>query len=205
MTSLGEDVNADSDKYLLVDAATSLIQILYISDKKVVSYKSEVGNSVDLVTVLVKGLIEENSLTIDDFSGMLFCSGPGSSMGLRVALTSINVWKIFSKRKLDILEYCSLEMCMNLNPQFDTIVSYGDMGSAVIMRRSSKTVMIDENFDKKNYQNVALLNTRHVISKNFQDIELAKYDIASANFPILSICRPANGSLKEFATDNTRL
>ena len=99
MTSLGEDVNADSDKYLLVDAATSLIQILYISDKKVVSYKSEVGNSVDLVTVLVKGLIEENSLTIDDFSGMVFCSGPGSSMGLRVALTSINVWKIFSKGK----------------------------------------------------------------------------------------------------------
>lgn len=205
MTSLGEDVNADSDKYLLVDAATSLIQVLYISDKKVVSYKSEVGNSVDLVTVLVKGLIEENSLTIDDFSGMVFCSGPGSSMGLRVALTSINVWKIFSKRKLDILEYCSLEMCMNLNPRFDTIVSYGDMGSAVIMRRSSKTVMMDENFDKKNYQNVALLNTRHVIPKNFQDIELAKYDIASANFPILSICRPSNGSLKEFATANTRL
>ena len=205
MTSLGEDVNADRDKYLLVDAATSLIQALYISDKKVVSYKSEVGNSVDLVTVLVKGLIEESSLMIDDFSGMLFCSGPGSSMGLRVALTSINVWKIFSKRKLDILEYCSLEMCMNLNPQFDTIVSYGDMGSAVIMRRSSKTVMMDENFDKKNYQNVALLNTRHVIPKNFQDIELAKYDIASANFPILSICRTSNGSLKEFATDNIRL
>ena len=73
------------------------------------------------------------------------------------------------------------------------------------MRRSSKTVMMDENFDKKNYQNVALLNTRHVIPKNFQDIELAKYDIASANFPILSICRPSNGSLKEFATANTRL
>ena len=205
MTSLGEDVNADSDKYLLVDAATSLIQILYISDKKVVSYKSEVGNSVDLGGGRIIKKIKENSLTIDDFSGMVFCSGPGSSMGLRVALTSINVWKIFSKRKLDILEYCSLEMCMNLNPRFDTIVSYGDMGSAVIMRRSSKTVMIDENFDKKNYQNVALLNTRHVISKNFQDIELAKYDIASANFPILSICRPSNGSLKEFATANTRL
>ena len=205
MTSLGDGVSAENGRYLLIDAATSLIQALYISDKKVVSYKSEVGNSVDLVTVLVKGLIEENSLTIDDFSGMVFCSGPGSSMGLRVALTSINVWKIFSKGKLDILEYCSLEMCMNLNPQFDTIVSYGDMGSAVIMRRSSKTVMMDENFDKKNYQNVALLNTRHVIPKNFQDIELAKYDIASANFPILSICRPSNGSLKEFATANTRL
>ena len=205
MTSLGDGVSAENGRYLLIDAATSLIQALYISDKKVVSYRSEIGNSVDLVTVLVKGLIEENSLTIDDFSGMVFCSGPGSSMGLRVALTSINVWKIFSKRKLDILEYCSLEMCMNLNPQFDTIVSYGDMGSAVIMRRSSKTVMIDENFDKKNYQNVALLNTRHVIPKNLQDIELAKYDISAANFPILSICRPANGSLKEFATANTRL
>jgi hypothetical protein len=65
--------------------------------------------------------------------------------------------------------------------------------------------MINKNSKKKNYQNVALLNTRHVIPKNFQDIELAKYDIASANFPILSICRPANGSLKGFATDNTRL
>ena len=205
MTSLGDGVSAENGRYLLIDAATSLIQALYISDKKVVSYRSEIGNSVDLVSALVKGLLEENSLTIDDFSGMVFCSGPGSSMGLRVALTSINVWKIFSKRKLDMLEYCSLEMCMNLNPQFDTIVSYGDMGSAVIMRRSSKTVMIDENFDKKNYQNVALLNTRHVIPKNFQDIELAKYDIASANFPISSICRPSNGSLKEFATANTRL
>ena len=192
-------------RFIIADIPGAEVRRLYPGDDNYILAEDEcdVHPCIGCMKCWIRDLPE--CVIRDDFSGMVFCSGPGSSMGLRVALTSINVWKIFSKRKLDILEYCSLEMCMNLNPRFDTIVSYGDMGSAVIMRRSSKTVMIDENFDKKNYQNVALLNTRHVISKNFQDIELAKYDIASANFPILSICRPANGSLKEFATTNTRL
>lgn len=59
---------------------------------------------------MVRSLLTENRLHFDDLKAFLFCDGPGSILGLRIAASAISGWQRLVRHPLPILHYHSLEL-----------------------------------------------------------------------------------------------
>ncbi|MDR1528490.1 MAG: hypothetical protein LBS22_02810 [Puniceicoccales bacterium] len=189
-------------RYLLIDSATQTTQVIIIDDKTVLDGKAYGGNAVDVVTVALEELFLKTNCGLDDFNGIIYCGGPGSSLGLRVALASINTWVIFGKRNFKLMMYDALDMGMYLNQDAKMICTYGLGDNLIVKTRDSRAVKISTIGGLDFSDDILFLDTRRMRCEKYQKFLPANYDISTANFDILSLCEAANGELKNYGDGN---
>jgi hypothetical protein len=131
---------------------------------------------------------------------MIYCSGPGSALGLRAVSISLKTLTIFGKKTFELFEYDSLNMGLSLNPDFGSIYTYATNGNLLLRVRGEENNIIPASDDIPRDKSI-FLDTRHVRNVKYVDFVAANYDIGSANFDILSICQPASGDLRNYGND----
>jgi hypothetical protein len=186
------------ERYLLIDAATPLVQVVVLGDGEVLASESSVGNASFAIFPSMKKLLSANDLSMDDFDGMAYCRGPGSALGLRVALIAIKTWMVFSPKIFRLWDYCSLDMCLALNPRIDRVCAGGTGGTLVVKTRQREGVEIIESGKIPSGSPMFFLNTKRTIGEEYQSFDAANNDIAEATFDILSICNPSSGTLEDY-------
>ncbi|MDR2776965.1 MAG: hypothetical protein LBB17_02890 [Puniceicoccales bacterium] len=193
-----------SHPYLLIDSATPMTQVVILDDKTVLASKTFLGNAADGITVALGELLLKTNHVLDDFDGIVYCSGPGSALGLRIALASINTWVIFGNRNYKLLTYDALSMGICLNQGARMICTHGLGDNLIVKTRDGGTVRVST-IDELDFSNdILFLDTRHMRCEKYQKFLPANYDISTANFNILSICEIANGELKNYGDGNYR-
>lgn len=190
------------EQCLLIDAATPLIQVAHVVDGKISMVHSRIGHCVDVLFNLVRDVMNDCGLSLDDIDGMIYCSGPGSTMGLRTALMSISTWEIFNSKKLQIFSYCSLDMCRLLYPNAKTFITCGTGNSVVKLDVGSQSPVVITIDDLQNESDIKFLNTRHVISAKFTGFDQVIYDLNNVSCDIHRICHPSDGTIHDFGDNN---
>jgi hypothetical protein len=190
-------------RYLLIDSATPLIQVAVIEDGNITAAKSSLGNAIDLVPAFVQVLQSGTGLIFDNFDGMIYCSGPGSALGLRIALVSIKTWRIFSEQSFELMEYNSLDMSLCLNPEIKSICTHGVGDDLIVKTRGNSDikVLVEGEVDFGN--DVLFLDTRRVRSDKYKNFGAANYTIGDIDGGILSICKISDGELKNYGDSST--
>jgi hypothetical protein len=188
--------------YLLIDSATPTTQVVIVDGKTVLASEVYSGNAVDGITVALGELLLKTHRALGDFDGMIYCGGPGSTLGLRIALASINTWVIFGNSDYKLLTYDALDMGICLNQDARMICTYGLGDSLIIKTRDSGVINIStiEEFDFSD--GILFLDTRRMRSEKYQKFPPANYDISTADFDILSNCEIADGELKNYGDGN---
>ncbi|MDR1432720.1 MAG: hypothetical protein LBI61_00015 [Puniceicoccales bacterium] len=181
-----------------MDAATPLIQVVAICDGTILCARSCVGNAATAISPLVSELLAATGYAFGDFAAMAFCSGPGSALGLRAALISIKTWLIFGKNPCQLLEYCSLDMCLGLNQNADCACAHG-VGDSLIAKPRGSGVEVLSAGEGALHGAAVFLETRRTAGKD-SGYAVANYAIGGANFDPLSICRPSNGELGDYGS-----
>jgi hypothetical protein len=189
-------------RYLLIDSATPTIQVILMDGKTVLASKVYAGNAVDGITVALEELLLKTHRVLDDFDGMIYCGGPGSSLGLRIALASINTWVIFGNRDFKLMTYDALDMGICLNRGARMICTYGVGDNLIVRARDSRPIKISTIDELDFADDILFLDTRRVRCEKYQKFLPASYDIATANFDILSLCEVADGELKNYGDGN---
>ncbi|MDR2432483.1 MAG: hypothetical protein LBD34_01895 [Puniceicoccales bacterium] len=188
--------------YLLIDSATPTTQVILMDDKTVLASEVYSGNSVDGVTVALGEILLKTHHMLDDFDGMIYCGGPGSSLGLRIALASINTWVIFGNRNFKLMTYDALDMGICLNQGARMICTYGVGDSLIVKAKDSGTIKISTIDELDFGDGILFLDTRPMRCEKYKKFPPANYDIATASFDILSLCEVANGELKNYGDGN---
>ncbi|MDR0693107.1 MAG: hypothetical protein LBF49_00845 [Puniceicoccales bacterium] len=189
-------------RYLLIDSATPTIQVILVDGETILASKAYGGNAVDGITVALEELLLKTHRVLDDFDGMIYCGGPGSSLGLRIALASINTWMIFGNRDFKLMTYDALDMGIRLNQGAPMVCTYGVGDNLIVRARDGRTIKISTIDGLDFGDGILFLDTRRVRCEKYQKFPPASYDIATANFDILSLCEVANGELKNYGGGN---
>ncbi|MDR1890658.1 MAG: hypothetical protein LBQ23_00530 [Puniceicoccales bacterium] len=186
----------------MIDSATPVTQVIIIDNKTILASKASIGNAVDVITSAVEELLLKTNCAIGNFDGMIYCGGPGSALGLRVALTSINTWMIFGKYDCKLLTYDALDMGLHLNRSAKSICTYGTMDNLIVRTKDSAGIKISAMDELDFEDNMLFLDTRRIRCEKYQNFPPANYDISTANFDILDLCEIANGELKNYGDIN---
>ncbi|MDR1232663.1 MAG: hypothetical protein LBJ75_00125 [Puniceicoccales bacterium] len=190
------------NSYLLIDSATPTTQVIIVDDKTVLASEVSQGNAVDVITIALGELLLKTHRVLDDFDGIIYCGGPGSALGLRIALASINTWMIFGKRNFKLMMYDALDMGICLNRDAEMICTYGLEDNLIVKTRNSRAIKISTIDGIDFNDDILFLDTRRVRCEKYQKFLPANYDISTANFDILSLCEVANGELKNYGDGN---
>lgn len=190
------------EQCLLIDAATPLIQVAYVIDGKISMVRSRRGHCVDVLFCLVRDLMDRCNISWDGIDGMVYCSGPGSAMGLRTALMSISTWEIFHSMKLQIFSYCSLDMCRLLYPDNKTFIACGVGNNIVKIDVDHDEPYLVSVDDIQDSHEVRFLNTRHVVPAKFSSFDQVVYDLNNVSCDICQICYPSDGTIHDFGENN---
>lgn len=102
-----------TDKYLLIDASTPAVQCGFArldeGPKNVLCGYGDVLESLNrLISELIRGC------SFQELAGIIYCYGPGSTLGLRSCVTMINVWQTLCPTALRLFRYSSLDMAANI-------------------------------------------------------------------------------------------
>jgi hypothetical protein len=181
-----------------MDSATPLMQVAVVEKGRAIAAESAVGHAVDLLSPLVENLMARGEFNFADADGMICCSGPGSSMGLKSALISAKVWKIFSPKALILLQYCSLDMCLRLNRDANTVCVPWRGDVFIAKSADCDAVTRVHRSELQSRVGTLLLNSRRTRPAECESFPDANYCITAADFDILSICSEFSGELKDY-------
>ncbi|HEU5079379.1 MAG TPA: hypothetical protein VFT72_09200 [Opitutaceae bacterium] len=108
MLSLSQ-LRAKFPTILLIDAASTRIQVGLLSSKQPDCWKSQTTEAGTGVFSGIFNLGQENArIRLNDVDGFLFCEGPGSVLGIRTAAIALRVWSTIRERP--IFAYSSLRL-----------------------------------------------------------------------------------------------
>jgi hypothetical protein len=161
--------------FLLIDAATQIIQCGLIDSKgKILRVLHDSGNVVEVLPNLISEICVSK---FDDKLGIVYCYGPGSTLGLRLTVTAINVWTKFHRAELKLYRYSSLSMAKYLTGA--GVVVYCGFGKFLAETPNGEVIAADSLDGYR--ENFCFLNTRRVAPKevlamNFVDYNLENFD-----------------------------
>lgn len=183
-----------SKNFLLLDGATPQVQAAIISDDGMPTFiESSAQVTADRITTLVAPLLERSHLTVDDCSGFIICEGPGSALGLRMALITAQSWQLFHQGPTSLLSYSSLDLALLLHPEMDQIAAPAAGGNIVLKTRASSAIQLFTKEEASSTSNVPFLNTKKTPSPLHKQV--ISYDIRHLSSSIFSICHPFSGEL----------
>ena len=108
---------------LVIDVSTPFIQVGIACDKNWQKVETKHSNALDGVFQTVSKLLTELKLKFHELDSVFFCSGPGSTLGLRLTLAFIKTnWEFDQRLKLFSYNALDLANCMitNLHPYSST-------------------------------------------------------------------------------------
>ena len=111
-----EDQNLDYP--LVIDVSTPFVQAGIACDKNWQKVESKDSNALDGVFQTVSKLLTELKLKFHELDSVFFCSGPGSTLGLRLTLAFIKTLNWEFDQRLKLFSYNALDLanCMISNP-----------------------------------------------------------------------------------------
>ncbi|MDR2435713.1 MAG: hypothetical protein LBD33_00120 [Puniceicoccales bacterium] len=168
------------DEFLLIDTSTPIIQCGTVNSegKTTVAMRG----SGDVVEVLPDFVGQICKSGFDDKLGIVYCHGPGSTLGLRSALMAINVWIRFCGKKLKLYSYSSLSMAKYLAN--GEVIACGSSGKFVAETPDGKieTVGTLDGFGE-----FCFLNTRRIVPTAARNMRLVDYDLGKFGGDVFSI------------------
>jgi tRNA threonylcarbamoyladenosine biosynthesis protein TsaB len=77
--------------YLLyIDTSTDIGTVAISGDEKLLAYKlnSDSRNHASFINIMIKEVLAENNISLQQLDGIVMCAGPGSYTGLRIGLAT---------------------------------------------------------------------------------------------------------------------
>ena len=99
--------------YLFLDTSSAQFEVGLLKDKRWLSRKSSQEPALEGLFQVVEGCLYEANETIEGLKGVIFCSGPGSILGARVASVAVKTWQILREHEFDIYSFENLH-CLAL-------------------------------------------------------------------------------------------
>lgn len=97
-------------RYLVVDASQPVIVVGVLDKSGWLACHRESGEALAVLFGLVEGAFKQAGCGWMDLAGFLFCRGPGSLLGLRLAAMALSTWRTLPEgRAKRIYQYGSLE------------------------------------------------------------------------------------------------
>lgn len=92
---------------LLIDAAGPLVQTGLWVDGQWVVWKPSRDEAGRSIFAGVAAILAERKITIDDLGSVLFCEGPGSMLGNRIAAMAVRGWQALRDEPIPVFLYNS--------------------------------------------------------------------------------------------------
>jgi hypothetical protein len=158
------------DDFLLIDTSTQIVQCGTVNLKgKIVGVLRNSGDVIELLPNLVGRICQSGFV---DKAGIIYCYGPGSTLGLRSALMAINVWNKFCEKRLKLYRYSSLSMAKYLAKNGG--VACGGSGKFICETMEGEIKNIDS---LEGLENFSFLNTRRILPQAVHGMKLVDYDL----------------------------
>lgn len=111
-----------ANKYLVIDAATQNVQCGFSDiEHGLENVACAYGDVLESLSFLVGELMR--GCTFQDLEGIIYCYGPGSTLGLRSCVTMVNIWQKLCPKCLHLFRYSSLDMAANIINFESTVVA----------------------------------------------------------------------------------
>ena len=116
---------------LFLDASSLQVQVGILRGFEWLAFCECEREALDSLFSGIKGCLNSAKLRLEDLRGFVFCEGPGSVLGIRLAAMAINGWRSLpSHCKAPVFAYYSLEAAAHLllqrgvQPPFSLISDY---------------------------------------------------------------------------------
>lgn len=101
---------------LVVDSASSEIQAGVLGEGRWVSVCGAKGESLELVFELSHAALEKSGHRLDEIRSLVFCGGPGSTLGIRISAMALACWRDVMPELPRIFRYNALDLAASLRP-----------------------------------------------------------------------------------------
>jgi hypothetical protein len=169
-------------EFLLIDTSTQVVQCGTVSPNGEITATARSGGDVVEVFPNLVGKFCESGF--GDKLGIIYCHGPGSTLGLRSALVAINVWIRFCGKNLKLYRYTSLSMAKYLAK--NGVVACGNSGKFVGETLDGEIKIIDA---VDGFENFHFLNTKRVAPVAVRGMQFVDYDLGKFSGSIFDISR----------------
>ncbi|MDR3273935.1 MAG: hypothetical protein LBS87_01185 [Puniceicoccales bacterium] len=158
------------DDFLLIDTSTQIIQCGTVGlGGKITGIMRGSGDVVEILPNFVGKICKSG---FDDKLGIVYCYGPGSTLGLRSVLMAINVWVRFCRKKLKLYRYSSLSMARHLAK--NGVITCGGSGKFTAETLDGEVKFLNS---LDGFENFYFLNTKRIIPINTHGMQFVNYDL----------------------------
>ncbi|MDR1255969.1 MAG: hypothetical protein LBJ94_03555 [Puniceicoccales bacterium] len=166
--------------FLLIDTSTQLTQCGIVgSDGKIIDVSRGSGDVVEVLPTFVGNICK---FGFGDKLGIVYCGGPGSTLGLRCALMSINVWLRFGGGKLKLYRYCSLAMARYLAK--NGVIACGGAGKFIVETVDGDSIIADS---PHGFENFHFFHTKRLMPSWARAMKIADYDLGQFDGNIFAL------------------
>lgn len=116
---------------LLLDASSRPVQVGILHRNRWIAYHKSDSEALDALFSGTKEALTRAGLELTQIEGFIYCQGPGSVLGIRLACMAINCWRSLPPhRHTSLFTYCSLEVAAHLllakglSPPFTVVSDY---------------------------------------------------------------------------------
>ena len=100
---------------LLLDASSPIVQVGLLKGEAWLAFRELKEEAIDSIFAGTSACLEEAKMTLNDVGGFIFCEGPGSILGIRLAAMAINGWRSRpAHRQAPVFSFRSLEAAVAL-------------------------------------------------------------------------------------------
>ena len=101
------DTVFSTGKYLVVDASRNNFQVGILKEGTWEAFSEAESPVLSALDLYLKPLMKAHPL--EDFAGIIYCQGPGSTMGLRATLSLMGAWKVLLGDSIKFFYFNALE------------------------------------------------------------------------------------------------
>lgn len=95
---------------MVLDASGSLLQTGIVQDGKWLSQACRLGDALEDLFTLCESCLDQAHMSLQDLRGYLFCEGPGSMLGIRIAAMAVNTWRCLPELDHPLHAYRSMDL-----------------------------------------------------------------------------------------------
>ena len=176
-------------KILNVSTIDKNINIFIQEDDKIIDFikSDKINSQAELLVYLVEELLKKNNLSYEDIDCYSVINGPGSFIGIKVAISFIKAIKSVYKNKKFIVN--SIFDILSFNENYDYILLKADLKNYYIKDKNNNIDII-KSFENIENDSILITNIDNIdIKKN---IVLKNKDISISNISILNYFKCRN-------------
>ncbi len=112
------------DKILFLDACSPIVQVGILHENKWIGYYKSEKQALESLFEGIEKCLKMGKMEFKDITHFAYCEGPGSLLGIRVAIMAIRAWKALKlNRNKKVYAYNSFKVSLELVRKFYNKVS----------------------------------------------------------------------------------